>query len=220
MEAHSWDASSRIEAILALFDDNLIDFCNTVARKQLTRAVWDNLPTPLRTDLEKRSLAELRSFPWCFREDDGEPLVHLSLAGLDNIGRAIHRCALPKQSSTPLPNHALCPAAKIGMTPKKVHECETFPAIIESVCSEAGGEICFDIGTGQGFFYFGSLIVCVFISWSRRLSGSDQLTTVRLECNWFGRRRRRAAPVQDTISAASGSAANAAVCQVDRSCSW
>ncbi len=113
---------AQMESILNLFDEQLIDFCNTKARKVMTRSVWDNLPSVLRSDLETRSIEELRMYEWCFRkqgdETKKEPIVPFAQAGLDNIGRALQTLSIPRTQRERTPSYALCPAAKIGMTPK------------------------------------------------------------------------------------------------------
>lgn len=111
-------ACSRMESIIALLDKDLIDFLNTRARKLITRSTWDSLPLSLRVDLEQRSMDELRRYAWCMDEDDGKDVVPLREGDLLNVGRAVRRFGIPKESREPLAVHELCPAAKIGMTPK------------------------------------------------------------------------------------------------------
>jgi hypothetical protein len=111
--------------ILELLDESTVDFLNTKARKLLLRSVWDALPSALRADLERRSVDELRQYAWCF-VDDGQPLVSFSQGDLRNVGRAVQRLGVQKDGNRIRAFHSLCPAAKIGMTPKVNEEGKKF----------------------------------------------------------------------------------------------
>jgi hypothetical protein len=112
-------STEQIESILAVIDEGLIEFCNTMARRLITRSCWDDLPSSLRDDLERKSFDQLRLYEWMVEEEDDEKVEAIQESNLANIGRATRRLSIPKRPPhEALNRYPLCAGAKVGMTPK------------------------------------------------------------------------------------------------------
>ncbi len=143
-----------VEAVLPT--DEVVDFLNTMARKLISEATWDSLPAVWREDTLGRSIEELRLYGWLEEEegvrDEEEEVLPVHRAGLRNLARAARVLGLSKERRPDAPAGIgrLPAAARVGMTPKKVHECELFPPLVAEAAR--GADVCLDVGCGNGYF--------------------------------------------------------------------
>ncbi len=128
--------------------DGVVEFLNTMTRRLVSYGTWESLPEVWRQDVAQRSVDELRGYAWMMGDPGLGEVLPVHLGGLQNLARATRDLGLLKEPRA-REKVQLCAMAKVGMTPKKVHECELFPSLVAEVGREC--DVCLDIGCGNGY---------------------------------------------------------------------
>lgn len=155
METTEEGLRARLDAIDAVFSLEVLTFLGTKPRKYLSQGAWDQvIPHAWQEDLENLSWQDLQSLVWLKDQDEqhGEELLPLHKGGFRNVGRCVKQLAISKKPSE-FEYERLAPAAAVGMTPKKIHECERFSAWLKRIEIEQEDEdaTVLDCGAGLGY---------------------------------------------------------------------